>query len=165
MHHAERFEHHRTAIETAKNIRLNQVMALAERYETNHPGWSGAFLVQALEIVIQCRELLANTYIASYSLPDDYPDRPLYEFLQGNLEAQTDALNSLLSDFNDTSSNEAIFKASATATQQYFQRMIEALEHGLSKGYEVIHHPPTVQPQLANSSQSSKWDWFGFLKK
>ena len=168
VHHLERYDHHFTAIENAQTHKRPEILALAKRYEAQHPGWSGDFLLDALEVIIQCRELLGFTYVASYSLPDDYQDQELYQFLQGNLEAQTDQLNSLLSEFTENSSNEVSFKASVNATRQYFNRMTEAIEKGLSTGYEVIQQPKTPVAKLAvpvSSSSSSKWDWFGFLKR
>ncbi|MDP2435169.1 MAG: hypothetical protein Q8P67_05455 [archaeon] len=164
MHHAERYDHHITAIQNARTFKIPQVQELAVRYEAKHPGWTGDFLMEALTVVIECRELLAYTYVASYALPDDYADRDLYQYLQGNLEAKTDQLNGFLTDFTEDSSDELSFKASVSATRKYFLRMSEAIERGLSTGYDVIQHPQSLA-ESSPSAKSPKWDWFGFLKR
>jgi ariadne-1 len=166
MHHLERYEHHVNAIQNAKEHKLPQIKTLSERYEELHPGWSGTFILEALDVLLECRELLAHTYVASFSLPDDYPDRPLYEFLQGNLELQADRLNTLLSEFQADSQDSSHFlalKSAVIATRHNLSRMAEAIQRGLSRDFAAVIHAPASSS--ATPSKTDRWDWFGFLRK
>lgn len=164
LHHFERWEHHDTATNVARTERKSFVQGLVSQFQLQHPGWSGAFLWEAFYLVLECRELLKYTYVASYYLPETYKDLDLYQFLQGQLERHTDSLYQALLNF-DVATGEPALKATISAAQHYFHSMTEAIESGV-KNLILIESPTEVKkPRAAppTTSQPTSTSWFSTL--
>jgi len=97
MFYFERFMNHDKAMEMTKKQEKDiddQVQKLHDRHGFEIIELQ--FLYDALKQVRACRRVLKWTYVYGYYLEEAGPEKPLFEYLQKNLEEKTDKLHEML---------------------------------------------------------------------
>merc|ERR1712217_612870 len=83
------------------------------------------FLYDALRQVRSCRRVLKWTYVFGYYLEESSREKPLFEFLQKNLEEKTDYLHELLEkDLQDVGKSEEAAMSTGASTKEKFRNHV-----------------------------------------
>lgn len=152
MHYFQRFMNHKRSLRfgenTLKVIEEKMELLLAQK---NYKITEVDFLRAAGEQVIECRRVLQWTYVFGYYL-NDGPEKTLFEYLQENLEKDTETLHELVespldqfltdeatkSDFFQHRSNVTNY---AAVTAKFRQNLLEGVENGLTDELPLQHQP------------------------
>ena len=100
-----------------------------EEYQST-TGWSPEFLMEAAELVMECRQVLKWTYVLAFNLESD-SERNLFEFLQEDLEKNTERLNSMTESPVDELDPSQL-KNYTRVTRNFLHKLIQGCESGLT---------------------------------
>lgn len=98
MHYFKRYQNHEVSLKYANTLLAQAQAALYARLEANPGlilGGSEEYLISAAKQLLGCRRVLMYTYVMGFYLPDDTPEKHLFEFQQALLEETTDRLQEL----------------------------------------------------------------------
>jgi ariadne-1 len=133
------------AIEDLRRVKTEQIEKLSAKLGKTHIElW---FIVVAWQQIVECRRVLKWTYVYGYYLrkvKDEDAKKLLFEFLQGEAEAGLERLHGYaenkVSQFlnaDGLSQNfkefELKLKSLTQVTRKYFEKLVRALENGLSE--------------------------------
>jgi len=99
MHYFERYDGHRKSQELETALRATAETAIGRELDRAEAGQTAAelaYLSESVEVLIQCRRLLKNTYPFAFMMPRDTNAKLLFEALQAQLEASTEMLSQQL---------------------------------------------------------------------
>ncbi|KAF5468382.1 hypothetical protein F2P56_012537 [Juglans regia] len=132
------------AIADMQRVQSMQIRRLIETQ--GKAGYELLFITDAWEQIIGCRQVLKWTYAYGYYLPEnEHTKRRLFEFLQGEAEKGLERLhecaelelNQFLVDYGRPSEGfrefEVKLKGLTMVTRKYFEKLVRALENGLSE--------------------------------
>jgi len=105
------------------------------------------YIMEGTEILLECRSCLKYSYVFAYCLPEQGPQKVLFEFLQEDLEKTTENLSELL----ETAGKDPSIRLKALNLIQLAKtrknNMIEAVNQGLT---EYI-----LPPSLLNNNNNN----------
>ncbi|GLT92181.1 hypothetical protein SLE2022_100320 [Rubroshorea leprosula] len=120
------------------------------------------FLTDAWKQIVECRRILKWTYAYGYYLPEEEKTKKrLFEHLQGQAESELERLHYCaereLEPFLSTEGPSTEFlsfqhklSGLTSVTKNYFEKMVSALENGLSD----VHSSSTPSPSLPSNSDT-----------
>eukprot|EP00949_MAST-11_sp_MAST-11-sp1_P003601 g3601.t1 len=135
LHHFKRYGAHKSALKFAeKHVREAKEKVSSLRRSGKASKWidSGAFYVDAAQMVAQCRTMLMYSYVfAYYTLPEGSPEREVFSYLQSNLESNTEALSEMSeADIHETDRSALVNFTAVTKTLK--NNMRQGVESGLA---------------------------------
>jgi len=95
LHYYNRFFNYRRDLERGDEKRRhaqNKVAQFKKDVSATRFGMNPAFMPEAVELELECRDVLSWTYVIAYYLPDDSRQKAFFQFLQANLEGITERL-------------------------------------------------------------------------
>jgi len=112
------------------------------------------FVYEAAEQLIECRRTLKYTYVFAFYLPDGSPEKNLFEWLQEELETNTEKLSEILEKPLDPSapglkSMHDFTQLAATRLDHLLEGVKDGLTAGAQftpEGKEVVSRPGVTTP-------------------
>lgn len=131
LHYYTRYHNHHQAGEFAKTLLVATAERMAElQMQDSNTNWMDVqYLSDATKAVIECRNVLAYTYVFGYYLAPG-PEKELFEFLQQNLEKNTDHLQELSEQPLETIMREEVVNYTRV-TSTFLKNLLEGVESGL----------------------------------
>ena len=132
LHYYQRYANHAEAGKFAEKKRENNEKRMVELQESSAgSSWIDVqFLKQATEQLIECRRVLKYTYVFAYYLPQG-KEKNLFEYLQENLEKNTEHLTELSETTLDLMDRAAVINYTRV-TEQFLINLIAGVEEGLT---------------------------------
>eukprot|EP01113_Clastostelium_recurvatum_P031097 TRINITY_DN3851_c0_g1_i1.p1 TRINITY_DN3851_c0_g1~~TRINITY_DN3851_c0_g1_i1.p1 ORF type:complete len:806 (-),score=211.65 TRINITY_DN3851_c0_g1_i1:218-2338(-) len=157
LHYFNRFFNHDMLMKQAVRVRDSgdlEAKMLSFRDETSR---SPDFLMEAIELLIECRRILKYTYTLGYYLQDATPAKAFFEYLQANAEGITERLSEgFYLPVAQIDSED--MKNRIRVTRKYINNLVVSIEEGLGieGGLEgdlgrqpiEISLPPVPEPAL-----------------
>lgn len=128
LHYYNRYHNHGKSKDFAAEY-LITIRDRMEEYQASK-GWSPEFLMDAATLVMDCRQVLKWTYVFAYYLEDE-GERNLFEFLQEDLEKNTEHLNSMTESSVDDIDPSSL-KNYTRITRNFLNKLIEGTREGLT---------------------------------
>ncbi|EFA79582.1 hypothetical protein PPL_07634 [Heterostelium album PN500] len=88
------------------------------------------FLLEALELLIECRRILKYTYVFGFYLGDNVPGKMFFEYQQANAEGITELLSEGVY-INVALINPEEMKNRIRVTRKYIDNLVKSIEEGL----------------------------------
>jgi ariadne-1 len=132
LHYYQRYHNHDNAKKFAARLRaLTTQRMLQMQGKAQDSGWVDVqFLQEAIDQVFACRRVLKYTYVLSYFMADDAPERDLFEYLQQQLEMNTERLSEL-SEMKLRKINREEIVNYTRVTAQFLANLLEGVANGL----------------------------------
>lgn len=152
MHYFQRFMNHQRSrkfgVRTLKEIEAKMELLLAEK---DYKITEVTFLKKAAVQVIECRKVLQWTYVFGYYLKTG-PEKELFEFLQENLEKDTETLHELVESpldkyLSKDATKEVFFNHRsnvtnyAAVTAKFMTNLLDGVENGLTSEMPFQQQP------------------------
>ena len=99
LFHFRRWANHEASrkLEGVTRTKVEEKMRALQEASPGSAGWGDiAFVQNANEEVMACRQVLKWTYVLAYNLAEGAPEKELFCYLQQDLEARTERLSGLL---------------------------------------------------------------------
>lgn len=114
------------------------------------------FLKSAAELVITCRRVLKYTYVLGYFLPDNTPEKQLYEYHQEMLEKNTERLQEMLEKPSESLDQAQVVNLTRV-TERFMGSLLQSMTGGVVRLDEAnIAKFQTSLPQQSMVSSSAK---------
>ncbi|KYQ89876.1 hypothetical protein DLAC_09851 [Tieghemostelium lacteum] len=129
LHYFNRYFNHDMLMKHAQSLKdehLDEKMNKFRELTNLNPD----FLLEAVELLIECRRILKYTYVFGYYLDDKIPGKTFFEYQQANAEGITE----LLSDgvyINVALINAEDMKNRIRVTKKYITNLVKSIEEGL----------------------------------
>ncbi|KAJ4454850.1 putative E3 ubiquitin-protein ligase dbl4 [Paratrimastix pyriformis] len=132
VHYFERYTGHQQSQKFASGqLKKAQEKMVELQSRPGYDSQRAAFILQAVEQVIECRRVLKWTYVFGYYLKDG-PEKNLFEFLQRDLERTTEHLSELSEAPVEQIDRMELVNYS-TATRKFLHNLMVGIENGLSR--------------------------------
>jgi len=96
LHFFERYMNHSHSQELEKQIRSRATTQVNELQKEVTTSSELQYILDGTEELLECRNALKYTYVFAYYLPDNGPEKELFEYLQEDLEKTTEQLSEIL---------------------------------------------------------------------
>jgi len=97
LFHFKRYANHERSQQLEAGTRSRAEGVVKGLLEAGSGSWSDvAFVGAGTEEAIKCRGVLKWTYVLAFYLPEGHAEKPLFEYLQQELEQRTERLSALL---------------------------------------------------------------------
>lgn len=137
LHYYQRYANHSEAGKFAVSSRAKAEEKMIELQQKNHnTSWIDVqFLNAATEQLIECRRVLKYTYVLGYYLSPG-KERDLFEYLQENLEKNTERLSELSELSNAVDRAEVINYT--RVTERFLHNLLTGVEEGLTSDMPLV---------------------------
>jgi ariadne-1 len=138
LHYYQRFANHSEAGKFAQRMREGTEARMVELQASHgESSWIDVqFLNAATEQLIECRRVLKYTYVFGYYLPAG-KEKNLFEYLQENLEKNTEHLTGL-SEMPLDKMNRAEIVNYTRVTETFLRNLLTGVEDGLTSGGPML---------------------------
>ncbi|TMW61508.1 hypothetical protein Poli38472_012699 [Pythium oligandrum] len=138
LHYYQRYANHSEAAKFAQRMREGTEARMIELQASNgDSSWIDVqFLNAATELLIECRRVLKYTYVFGYYLPPG-KEKNLFEYLQENLEKNTEHLTGLSETPLDKVDRAEVVNYTRV-TENFLRNLLTGVEDGLTSGGAML---------------------------
>lgn len=138
LHYYQRYANHSEAGKFAERMResTEQRMSELQGKDGNSTWMDVEFLNAATEQLIECRRVLKYTYVFGYYLPKG-KEKDLFEYLQENLEKNTEHLTGLSESTLDKMNRSEIVNYTRV-TERFLHNLLDGVEDGLTSNTSLL---------------------------
>jgi len=130
LHYFHRYNVHEQSKKLEQNLRATTLTKMVDLQEEKSSRWIDVqFLEAATEQLIECRRTLKYTYVYAYYLPDG-PEKTLFEYLQAQLETETESLSGTLEKTSDMADKKRVVDVTMLAGKR-LNNLVEGVKGGL----------------------------------
>eukprot|EP01105_Mastigella_eilhardi_P007734 TRINITY_DN193_c0_g1_i4.p1 TRINITY_DN193_c0_g1~~TRINITY_DN193_c0_g1_i4.p1 ORF type:complete len:532 (+),score=148.65 TRINITY_DN193_c0_g1_i4:1459-3054(+) len=131
LHYYQRYLNHEKSMKFEAQLKQHAQQRMLELRETDDEFHDVYFIQEATDVLLGCRNVLKNSYVYSYYMPEGVNTRNLFELLQSDLEKCTEQLSELLERPSDKM-NRIETKNVSNLCALRVKNMLDAVDSGFS---------------------------------
>eukprot|EP01121_Diplochlamys_sp_Union-15-3_P002140 TRINITY_DN1185_c0_g1_i2.p1 TRINITY_DN1185_c0_g1~~TRINITY_DN1185_c0_g1_i2.p1 ORF type:complete len:622 (+),score=122.87 TRINITY_DN1185_c0_g1_i2:56-1921(+) len=129
LHYFERYVNHDNASKMEKQIREKAYKKIQELTSGESTFAEVKFIERGTNVLLQCQNVLKYSYVFAYFLSEDGPEKPLFNWLQKELETTTEQLGGILESNGTIHRVDAVNLTKLAETKK--NNLLRAVEQGL----------------------------------